>query len=144
MLFNGIEDVLDIQLVFLKNNQVNIFKKFDDVPEVFVQKSKLIHVLINLLQNSVNAMIETPKSNRSIHLVLTRHDNVVRLKIEDTGIGIQPEDLIKVFTHGFTTRKNGHEFGLHSCANYMSEMNGKIRAESDGENQGARFIWNLQ
>lgn len=63
----------------------------------------------------------------------------VYLSISDNGAGIEKENLGKIFTQKFTTKKNGHGFGLHSSANYMAEMGGKITVESDGKEKGATF-----
>jgi signal transduction histidine kinase len=45
----------------------------------------------------------------------------------------------KIFTQGFTTKSEGHGFGLHSSANYMQSMGGNIEVDSDGEGKGATF-----
>jgi two-component system NtrC family sensor kinase len=51
--------------------------------------------------------------------------------------------MARLFTHGFTTRKNGHGFGLHSCALAAKEMGGTITAHSDGPGKGATFTLEL-
>ncbi|MEM7559949.1 MAG: ATP-binding protein [Planctomycetota bacterium] len=45
----------------------------------------------------------------------------------------------KLFTHGFTTRKSGHGFGLHSCASLAKELGGALSAQSPGKGEGATF-----
>jgi signal transduction histidine kinase len=60
--------------------------------------------------------------------------------IADNGIGIPPENLTRIFTHGFTTKKNGHGFGLHSSALAAKEIGGSLRAHSEGSGRGATFI----
>jgi len=67
----------------------------------------------------------------------------VKITIRDSGVGIAPENLVKIFTHGFTTKKDGHGFGLHSCANAAKEMGGSLLAQSDGLGRGAAFILEL-
>jgi signal transduction histidine kinase len=59
--------------------------------------------------------------------------------VADNGNGIAPEDLARIFAHGFTTRKDGHGFGLHSCALAAHEMGGSLSVHSDGVGQGATF-----
>ncbi|MBN1866622.1 histidine kinase, partial [Candidatus Sumerlaeota bacterium] len=56
---------------------------------------------------------------------------------------IAKENLARVFTHGFTTKKHGHGFGLHSGANAAKEMGGSLTAYSDGVGKGARFVLDL-
>jgi signal transduction histidine kinase len=65
------------------------------------------------------------------------------ISVEDDGDGIAPENLDRIFAHGFTTRKEGHGFGLHSCALAAKAMGGTLTAHSDGIGRGARFALNL-
>jgi len=67
----------------------------------------------------------------------------VRVIISDNGIGIAPENLERVFNHGFTTRKDGHGFGLHSSALAAKELGGALTAHSDGLDRGATFTLEL-
>jgi signal transduction histidine kinase len=67
----------------------------------------------------------------------------LRIRVEDDGEGIAPENLTRLFAHGFTTRKTGHGFGLHSCALAAKEMGGTLTAASDGPGKGATFTLEL-
>ena len=67
----------------------------------------------------------------------------VTIAISDNGVGITAENLVKIFTHGFTTKQDGHGFGLHSCANAAKEMGGSLAAHSNGLGHGATFILEL-
>ena len=67
----------------------------------------------------------------------------LRISVSDNGEGIAPENLTRVFSHGFTTRRDGHGFGLHTCALAAREMGGRLTAHSDGPGQGATFILDL-
>ena len=67
----------------------------------------------------------------------------VRIEVTDNGIGIPQENMTKIFSHGFTTKKEGHGFGLHSCAIAAKEMKGALTAQSDGPGRGATFILEL-
>jgi len=58
-------------------------------------------------------------------------------------MGIAPENLARIFSHGFTTKKEGHGFGLHSSANAAAEMGGHLSVMSDGVDQGATFTLEL-
>jgi signal transduction histidine kinase len=68
---------------------------------------------------------------------------MVRFVINDNGIGILPENITRIFSHGFTTRKDGHGFGLHSAALAAQEMGGTLNGQSDGADRGATFILEL-
>ena len=67
----------------------------------------------------------------------------MQIAVIDTGIGISPENLTRIFAHGFTTRKDGHGFGLHSGALAAKELGGKLSVESAGLGQGASFVLDL-
>jgi signal transduction histidine kinase len=87
--------------------------------------------------------------DRSHHITLRTEIAVfadeprLRILVKDDGEGIAPENLVRLFAHGYTTRKNGHGFGLHSCALAAREMAGSITADSDGRGKGATFTLDL-
>ena len=64
----------------------------------------------------------------------------MRITVADNGEGIAPENLIRIFAHGFSTRKNGNGFGLHSCVLAAQEMGGTLSAHSPGRGEGATFV----
>ncbi|MCP4756704.1 MAG: ATP-binding protein [Proteobacteria bacterium] len=99
-----------------------------------------MHVLINLIENAVEAMSETPEDQRQLTLSLYCDDESVTIEVGDRGEGISEEAQKKIFVHGYTTKKHGHGFGLHNSANFMAEMGGELRLKSEGENKGATFI----
>jgi signal transduction histidine kinase len=76
-------------------------------------------------------------------LTLSRDQNWISISVRDNGVGIAPENLGRIFEHGFTTKKDGHGFGLRSAEMAAKELGGTIRAESDGVHQGAVFILKL-
>jgi signal transduction histidine kinase len=61
------------------------------------------------------------------------------IRVEDNGIGIPPENLTRIFSHGFTTRPDGHGFGLHIGAINAREMGGSLSVASEGTGRGATF-----
>ena len=69
-----------------------------------------------------------------------RADHRIQIEVRDTGVGIPPENLARIFTHGFTTRADGHGFGLHSGVRMAHEMGGSLTAHSEGPGKGASFI----
>ncbi len=142
--FLSASDVIDTAVAIhrssLSQRRIAVEKNFDDVPLVRIQKTKLIHIMINLLKNAWEAMNDTAPDERKIIISINRDEENVCVKVADVGCGISDEDLPKVFSHGFTTKVNGHGFGLESCAHYMREMDGEIKVESAGVGQGATFI----
>jgi len=101
-------------------------------------RADLVHILINLFRNAVQAM-EDIAGPRVLTLDAALSEGAVRLRIADTGAGIEPEALRRLFRHGFTTKAKGHGFGLHYCANAVREMGGDIHAESEGAGKGSAF-----
>ena len=67
----------------------------------------------------------------------------VHVSVIDNGVGISPENLPRIFQHGFTTRKDGHGFGLHSGALAAKELGGTLTVHSDGVGKGATFTLTL-
>ena len=67
----------------------------------------------------------------------------LRISIQDNGIGIPAENLARIFSFGFTTRKQGHGFGLHNGALAAKDLGGALTAQSAGPGQGALFVLEL-
>ena len=136
-----IEDAIELNVDAFHRHSVDIVCNLDKVPCAAVDKHKVLQILINLLQNAKHAVATS--NVRCITIGLAQFEDKIRVTVTDTGMGIRPENLNKVFTHGFTTRKDGHGFGLHSGANAAKEMGGQLTAHSDGEGKGATFILTL-
>jgi two-component system, NtrC family, sensor kinase len=132
-----IEDALELNADAFHRHAVEIVKRYERTPRVAVDKHKVLQILINLLQNAKHAVCDADLRRVTIHLEKT--GDTVKVSVSDTGMGIRPENLTKIFTHGFTTRKDGHGFGLHSGANAAKEMGGQLSAKSEGEGKGATF-----
>lgn len=138
-----LEDTLTIFSTSFSRHDITIEKEIEDVPKVSVQKTKLVHIILNILKNAKESMIEAGVENRRICIRLWQDnpaDKYVKLRISDNGSGIDEGNLRKVFNHGFTTKEKGHGFGLHSSANYMTEMGGKIEVQNRDDERGATFI----
>jgi signal transduction histidine kinase len=70
-------------------------------------------------------------------------DGRIKISVTDNGVGISQDNLTRIFNHGFTTKKDGHGFGLHSGALAAREMGGSLNVHSDGSGQGATFTLEL-
>jgi len=123
---------------------IDIVREYQKLPSVRVDRHKLMQVLVNLIQNARQAM---PRGEVSRQVLTVRvqadGDEHVRIEVEDTGVGIPPENLALIFNHGFTTKPGGHGFGLHSSANAATEMEATLHAHSEGPGRGARFVLRL-
>jgi signal transduction histidine kinase len=133
------EDALRMNSGALSRHQVTVTKDYQDIPMIMGDKHRLLLILINLISNAKAAMsnVEPP---REITLGVRIVDQTTLcVSVKDRGEGIAPENQARIFNHGFTTRKDGHGFGLHSCALAAVEMNGRLHVKSDGPGQGALF-----
>ena len=120
-----------------------VIRRFEEIPEVAVDQHKLLQILVNLVQNARQAM-DGCRGEQELTLEVARAgEGRVRVTVTDTGCGIAAADLVRVFHMGFTTRDEGHGFGLHSAANAATEMGGRLWAESEGTGRGARFVLEL-
>jgi PAS domain S-box-containing protein len=139
-----LEDALQINASGLLRHSVKVVREFADVPPITLDKHKVMQILVNLIHNAKYALDESDSTNRRITIGIGRTvSNRIKIFVTDNGIGIPKENLTRVFSHGFTTRRNGHGFGLHSGANAAREMGGLLRAQSDGPGLGATFTLEL-
>ncbi len=137
-----IEDALRLQEVSLHKLGVNVRKHFTATPACNLHKSKFLQVLTNLIKNAKEATAENDQLNRVREIVLETgciESGDVFIRITDNGCGIAAENLQRIFNHGFTTKENGHGFGLHTSVLAMTDMGGTLRVHSDGPGHGTTF-----
>ncbi len=135
-----VEDALEIKSGLLGKRKIQVKTNLHSKLPIKGSRVKLTHVLINLIKNAVEAMGDCDEEEARL-VISSEMDDMggVILSIRDRGAGISPKNLKSLFTHGFTTKQDGHGFGLHYCARAMKEMGGDIKASSDGSGKGATF-----
>jgi len=138
-----VEDSLRMNDVALARHHIEIVREFDDTPPINIDKHKVLQILINLIRNAKYACEESERTDGRLTLRVRTDDDRVRISVIDNGVGIPPENLTRIFSHGFTTRKDGHGFGLHSSALAAKEIGGSLHVQSDGPEQGATFTLEL-
>ncbi len=138
-----VEDSLRITEGALRRHQVEVIREFQTVPPLNVEKHKILQILVNLLRNAKHACQDSERSDRRLTVRVANGEGRVKISVVDNGIGIPAEHLTRIFNHGFTTRKDGHGFGLHSGALAAHDMGGSLTAHSDGPGQGAVFTLEL-
>ncbi len=138
-----IEDAINICGISLTRHGVSLVREFQEVPPVVLDRHKVMPILVNLLSNATQALAQAGELKLLKVRVLQGEGDSVLIKVIDNGAGIAPENLTRVFQHGFTTKKDGHGFGLHSGALAAREMGGKLTADSDGIGCGAVFTLEL-
>ena len=138
------EFALRINEASLGRHHVAVVREFSPAPNVKVERHKVLQILINLIRNAKESINESGRSDRQIVLgIRTSPEGRVQVYVTDNGIGIAPDNLARVFGFGFTTKVNGHGFGLHTSANAAKEMGGSLTARSEGPGQGATFVLEL-
>lgn len=137
-----IEDALGLSTASSRD-EVEIVRDVEARSLVTVEKHKLLQILVNLIQNAKRACDDSGRSDKRITVKIVESDGRVRVEVSDNGIGILAENLTRIFNHGFTTRKGGHGFGLHSCALAAKELGGSLHAYSEGKGRGATFVLEL-
>ena len=143
-LANLLDDALQMNTAGLSRHGVAVVREYADVPPATADKHKVLQILVNLVHNAKYALDETNRRDKQLTVKIGLNGgNCLKVSIGDNGIGIPPENLNRIFNHGFSTRKGGHGFGLHSGANAAKEMGGQLTVHSDGVGQGATFTLEL-
>lgn len=137
-----VKDALKINADALARRHVVVEQDIAPVPDLPLNKGRILQILVNLIGNAQQAMegVDEPKLTLQVDVAAGQR---LRIRVTDNGMGIAPETLAKVFAHGFTTKKTGHGFGLHSAVNAAREMGGTLTAHSDGLGTGAVFTLEL-
>jgi signal transduction histidine kinase len=141
------EDALRMNVGLLTRHDVEVIKEYADIPPLLLDKPRIMQIFVNLISNARQAMEGVSDRPHRITLgidIAEREDGRRLLaRIADNGVGVLPENLARIFSHGFTTRKDGHGFGLHSCVLAAKEMGGTLTLHSDGPGKGATFTLEL-
>jgi len=149
----GVIDTLDIRVLVEDSLRMNegafsrhgvvLSRDFEDVPPIRVDKHKVLQILVNVIRNAKYACDEAKAGERRVTVRVRAANDSVLISVIDTGVGIPKENLNRIFNHGFTTRPDGHGFGLHSSALAAKALGGSLHAESAGPGQGATFTLTL-
>ncbi len=138
-----VEDALRMNADAIQRHHIKLVREFAETPPILVQKHKVLQILVNLIRNAKHACDDAGRLDKQITLRVTSAGGRIKISVIDNGVGIPVENLTQIFGHGFTTRKEGHGFGLHSSALAAKEMGGSLAAFSDGSGQGATFTLEL-
>ncbi len=139
-----VEDTIQINSEALTRNNIEFRRELSNLPTVLIDRHKVLQMLTNLISNAIYALSKSGRDDKVLKICVGEpKDGFFRIDVCDNGIGIPPENLTRIFEHGFTTKKKGHGFGLHSTALSANELNGSIRVHSDGPGRGAVFTLEL-
>jgi PAS domain S-box-containing protein len=138
-----VEDSLRMNAGALVRHDVRVIREFEEVPPINLDKHKVLQILVNLIRNAKYACEESGRQDKLLILRVAKVDSNVCISVIDNGVGIPPDNLTRIFMHGFTTRPSGHGFGLHGGALAAREIGGKLSVHSDGTGKGATFTLEL-
>lgn len=135
-----LNDALQLQNKKINDYHIRVEKNYTKLPPFHSVKSKLQQITVNLIKNAVESLAESEHSEKWLKIGFKMRDSALLIHIEDNGAGILQENLDRIFSFGFTTKKKGHGYGLHSCALLAKELGGQITVHSEGLHQGAVFV----
>ena len=138
-----VEDAVRMNSGAFARHDVALCRDYQAKIAVTIEKHKVLQILVNLMRNAKYACDDSGRKDKQITLSVTADTAKVRIAVIDNGVGIAAENLTRIFNHGFTTRRDGHGFGLHSGALAARELGGSLIGQSDGPGHGARFILEL-
>ncbi|MEN9574564.1 MAG: hypothetical protein RL514_2419 [Verrucomicrobiota bacterium] len=138
-----VEDALRINAAGFDRHQVRLVQEFSPVPPLVTDRHQVLQILVNLVSNAKYAVAGMNGDKRLRVRVTPTESAGVKIEVIDNGMGIAPENLDRIFQHGFTTRRDGHGFGLHSGALAAKELGGRLTVQSEGVGRGAVFTLEL-
>jgi len=138
-----VEDSLRLNAGTAERCQVTYEREVGDVSPIVVDKHKVLQILVNLVRNAKQACEAAGRAAGRILVRVGKVSGGISISVSDDGVGIAPEHMNRIFNHGFTTKKNGHGFGLHGGALAARELGGRLRVASDGAGRGATFTLEL-
>lgn len=143
-----IKDLVEIALRMnserLVRHQVEIVRDFAEVPPLALEKHNVLQILVNLVRNAKQAVAESERADKRINLRIFKPEaHLIAISVGDNGVGICAENLTRIFNHGFTTKPDGHGFGLHASFQSAQEMGGTLKVLSDGPGTGSTFTLEL-
>jgi PAS domain S-box-containing protein len=122
---------------------LQIVKEVGPELTVTVDKHQALQVLVNLIRNAIQACENSRQEEKVMTIRASVSSGRVRIAVTDNGVGIDPANLERIFSHGFTTKKDGHGFGLHSSVLVAKDLGGELSVHSDGPGKGATFTLEL-
>lgn len=143
-----LDDVIAEALVFLRHESQSrgvsvAHHRSPSGVQVFGDRIQLQQVIVNLAMNSMQAMEDAQCTDRIITIRTTQSSGMVHFSLVDSGPGIRPEHLDRLFESFFTTKKDGMGMGLPICKSILEAHGGKITAANDDTGEGAKFCFSL-
>jgi len=139
-----IENAIQINSAGLERHGAKLECEIAELGMIEIDKQRVLQILVNLINNAKYALSGSGKEDKVLTIRAYKHgEDRMRIEVADNGIGIAEENMARIFEHGFTTKQNGHGFGLHSGALTAKGMGGLLTVHSEGPGQGATFTLEL-
>ena len=138
-----VEECLRISAGDFGEHGIALVREYADVPGICVDKHKVLQILVNLMRNAKHACQKGVAAGHRIGIGIAPAGAGICISVRDDGVGIAADNMTRIFSYGFTTKQEGHGFGLHSSALAAREMGGSLQAASDGPGHGATFTLQL-
>ncbi|MCD2520071.1 two-component system sensor histidine kinase NtrB [Mammaliicoccus lentus] len=142
---NIVQTIQDVEAFLeyeLEQNNINVILNLPDKPVYsYLSEDQLKQILINLFQNSKDALLQTTNANITINLNIDSNNNIT-LEFKDNGTGITKETIQNIFEPFFTTKSSGSGLGLYLSKKLIEDWNGKIYVHSE-EGEGTTFTISL-
>jgi two-component system, NtrC family, sensor kinase len=139
-----LEYALRINEASLGRHGITVSREFMPAGSLNVPRGKTLQILSNLIRNAKEALKQSNATDKRLTLGARASENGnVQLYVADNGVGIPPENIVRLFSFGFTTKKDGHGFGLHSSILAAKELGGTLTVHSEGVGKGATFVLEL-
>ena len=139
-----VKNAVKINAVALERHGIRVESEFEPIPPVLVDRHQVLQILVNLISNAKHALRDSGHTPKRIALhIEPAGAGRVRVIVSDNGVGIAPENLDRIFAYGFTTRQDGHGFGLHTAALAAKQLGGSLFVHSEGSGKGATFTLEL-
>jgi len=140
----AIREVLELLHGELSSKRISVRTKLSrDLPQVLADHGQLQQVILNLVTNAVEAMGGNPLGSRALNVSSkpSQPDEVI-IAVEDSGPGIDPKDLGRIFDAFFTTKSQGMGMGLSICRSIVESHGGRLWA-SERRPPGSIFYLTL-
>jgi len=137
-----ISKVLDIVTPELKSKNIQIQLRVDEQLAINVNPAEIEQVILNLLNNAIQALANSGTLQRRITIEVTQSGQLVQLSISDNGGGVPTEFRPQLFELLSTTKKSGMGLGLWLCKHVITRYGGSIQHE-DAPGGGATFVFEL-
>lgn len=138
-----VEEALTMTGIEENHPDIIVIKKYEFTDPIVIDTNKFLQILVNLLKNAKDSLGDSQQLAKKIKININHNDTRFFVHISDNGVGIEEDKVIKIFSYGFTTKKEGHGFGLHASALAAKELGGTLTVKSDGINKGATFTLDM-